>query len=173
MWMPRPPTLRSSRGTSISGAGAALAGAPAAWRGLMACYPELVSLLRHRAGDALLAIATAKDRPSVEALLSLYGIADLFPPERVLDKETGHGKEAHLSRLTTLLEVRYGDITFVDDKVSHLDAVALLGVRCVLAAWGYNGPREERLARERGYAVASLARAEAALFGPPPPRNPS
>jgi hypothetical protein len=56
-------------------------------------------------------------------------------------------------------------MTFVDDKVNHLDAVAPLGVRCALSAWGYNGPREHELARARGYRVCSLADVESQLFG--------
>ena len=38
----------------------------------------------------------------------------------------------------------------MDDKVNHLEAVAPLGVRCALAAWGYNGAREQDRAREAG-----------------------
>ena len=38
---------------------------------------------------------------------------------------------------------------------------------CVLAAWGYNGAREERLARARGHRVLRLEEAEEGLFGPP------
>jgi hypothetical protein len=42
--------------------------------------------------------------------------------------------------------------------------VAGLGVRCALAAWGYNGPREHRLARAHGHLVCTLERVEAQLF---------
>ena len=38
-------------------------------------------------------------------------------------------------------------------------------MRCALAAWGYNGEREIRLARERGYLVCSLEDVERQLFG--------
>jgi phosphoglycolate phosphatase-like HAD superfamily hydrolase len=131
----------------------------------MAPYAPFVSMLRRRAGDATLAIATAKDRPSVEALLSLYGIRDLFPADRLLDKDTGVHKSDHLTRLQRSLAVPFAEITFVDDKVNHLDRVASLGVHCTLAGWGYNGPREERLAHSRGYAVLQLADAERGLFG--------
>ena len=55
-------------------------------------------------------------------------------------------------------------MTFVDDKVNHLDAVASLGVRCALAAWGYNGRREHELAAERGYLVCDLDNVEEKLF---------
>jgi hypothetical protein len=59
----------------------------------------------------------------------------------------------------------FPDMTFVDDKVNHLDAVAPLGVRCALAGWGYNGGREHDLAERRGYVVCSLENAEQRLFG--------
>jgi phosphoglycolate phosphatase-like HAD superfamily hydrolase len=138
---------------------------PQGWRALLSPYPEFVSLLRRRAGDALLAIATAKDRRSVRLLLRDYGIADLFPEACVLDKDVGVSKTAHLRRLHELVGVPFAEITFIDDKVNHLDAASELGVRCALSAWGYNGERERRLARERGYLVCTLVDAERRLFG--------
>jgi len=137
----------------------------AAWLRLLGPYPDFVALLRRRAGDAVLALATAKDRQSVELLLEAYGIADLFPADRVLDKDAGVSKRAHLGVLRERLDAEYARMTFVDDKVNHLEDVEGLGVRCALAGWGYNGPREQELARARGYAVCTLESAEEELFG--------
>lgn len=58
----------------------------------------------------------------------------------------------------------FPDITFVDDKLNHLEAVAHLGVRPVLAGWGYNRERERALARSRGFLVCSLEDVERRLF---------
>ncbi|HXK25126.1 MAG TPA: HAD family hydrolase [Myxococcota bacterium] len=138
---------------------------PEGWSALLPPYPELLALLRRRARDAALAIATAKDRRSVQSLLARYGVADLFPPERVLDKETGRSKTAHLAALQTRTDLPFRDITFVDDKVNHLDLAAPLGVRCALAAWGYNGARERQLARSHGYLVCQLEDVEQKLYG--------
>lgn len=138
---------------------------PAGWRALMPPYARLLDLLRRRAGEVPYAIATAKDAASVADLLADYGVADLFPAERVIDKEAGASKTAHLRRLAERCSVALASITFVDDKVNHLDDVAPLGVRPVLAAWGYNGPREHRLAARRGYVVCGLDEAERLLFG--------
>lgn len=138
---------------------------PKRWRSLLAPYPLFVDLIRRRSNAVVLAIVTAKDRPSVERLLTDYGIADLFPPDRVLDKETGVHKTAHLNALAERLGVGFGDITFVDDKVNHLEGAADLGVRCALAAWGYNGEREWELARRRGFLVCHATDAESRLFG--------
>jgi len=134
------------------------------WLRQMGPYPGLVPLLRRVAGRVELAIATAKDRRTVRVLLREYGLDALFPEGRVLDKETGVSKAQHVEHLRRELGVAFAEITFVDDKLNHLDAVAPLGARCVLARWGYNGPREHALAARRGYPVCSLADFEARIF---------
>jgi phosphoglycolate phosphatase-like HAD superfamily hydrolase len=138
---------------------------PEGWHRLTGPYPGIPDVLRRRGRAAQLAIATAKDRRSVARLLEAYRIADLFAPDRVLDKEAGVTKRAHLEHLRAATGLACGDMRFVDDKVNHLDDVAGLGVRCALAGWGYNGPREAALAAARGYPVLSLAEAEEGLFG--------
>jgi phosphoglycolate phosphatase-like HAD superfamily hydrolase len=137
----------------------------AGWRGLMGPYPQLLPVLARRSGDVVLAIATAKDRRSVGMLLRDYGIEDLFPEDRVLDKETGVHKDSHLRQLHRALGVGYSEMMFIDDKVNHLETVAELGVRCALASWGYNGEREVTLARDRGYLICTLEDVETQLFG--------
>ena len=138
---------------------------PDGWSALLPAYSRFLAVLRRRVDDAALAIATAKDSRSVGALLARYGVADLFRADLVLDKETGTSKTAHLEALHARTGVPYPEITFVDDKVNHLDRVAPLGVRCALAAWGYNGPRERELARERGHLVCRLDDVEQKLYG--------
>jgi phosphoglycolate phosphatase-like HAD superfamily hydrolase len=137
---------------------------PVGWRALQPPYGPFLEMLRRHAGQVELAIASAKDSASVRALLKSYGVQDLFPPERILDKEVGVHKTSHLERLHQLLGLPYAEFTFVDDKVSHLDEVSPLGVRCALAAWGYNGPRERALAHAHGHLVCRLEDAESALF---------
>jgi phosphoglycolate phosphatase-like HAD superfamily hydrolase len=134
------------------------------WIGLHSTYPVFLDLLRRRAGDARLALATAKDRLSAELLLTHLGVGDLFAPELVLDKETGIDKTAHLTTIQRRLEIAFEDITFVDDKLNHLETVAPLGVRAVLAGWGFNTPREHELAREGGFTVANFDDVERVLY---------
>jgi len=141
---------------------------PPGWRALLPPYGAFLEVLRRHAGDVPLAIASAKDSASVRALLKSYGVADLFPPELILDKETGVHKTSHLQHLHRLLGLPYSHFTFVDDKVNHLDAVSRLGVRCALAAWGYNGPRERALAHAHGHLICRLDEAETLLFASAP-----
>ena len=77
----------------------------------------------------------------------------------------GHCSSSLLALLPASVALPPQELTFVDDKVNHLDTVAPLGVRVALAGWGYNGCREHELARERGYPVLTLETAEATLFG--------
>ena len=139
---------------------------PDTWLGEMAAYPEVIAWLRRRAGQSEFAIATAKDRISVGRLLERYGAADLFPEARILDKEAGRSKRAHLEALSERTGIGFAETTFIDDKLNHLEAVRDLGVRTALAAWGYNGPREWQAAEEAGHLVLSAEDAESSLFGP-------
>ena len=138
---------------------------PVRWTGLLGPYPRFVEILKRRGNETILALATAKDRDSATWLLDDYGLSDLIPDERVVDKQAGADKRAHLRVLCERLGVELREITFIDDKVNHLDAVAPLGVRCGLAAWGYNGERERAQARRRGYLVCTLDDVETQVFG--------
>jgi phosphoglycolate phosphatase-like HAD superfamily hydrolase len=135
------------------------------WHRLMGPYPGIPELLRRRTGQVRLAIATSKDRGSVAKLLAAYGIGDLYPPGSVLDKEAGADKRAHFERLHDDTGLAYEEMFFIDDKVNHLDSVAALGVRCGLAAWGYNGDRERSLARDAGHMILEIDDLERQLFG--------
>ncbi len=139
---------------------------PEAWRNCMRPYPAIVDALRLSSGKPKMVIATAKDRLSVRRLLHDYGLDGHFPDDRIFDKEVGVRKRAHLERIREKFGCAFEQLRFVDDKLNHLEDVASLGVECVLASWGYNGPREEAGARAAGFEVATLADAEALLFSP-------
>ncbi len=135
-----------------------------AWLALHAPFQRFTGCLERLASRLTLAIATAKDGTSVRLLLGRFGIAALFPDELVLDKDTGIHKSDHLQALASRLGVDCTEITFIDDKVNHLQRVARLGVRPVLAGWGYNSERERALARRQGITVATLDDAERVLL---------
>jgi phosphoglycolate phosphatase-like HAD superfamily hydrolase len=127
-------------------------------------YPELLEALRRHSGEVEFALATAKDGASVSELIARYQVADLLGPDRVFDKRAGRDKRAHLRRVRERFDVEFSQISFIDDKVNHLIPVKELGVRCFLASWGYNGPREHALAQDRGIGVCGLAQLESLVF---------
>lgn len=135
-----------------------------AWRRLQPPYEPLVELLRRRRQDRTLAVVTARDRESVELLVEAWALGDLFNSDLVFDKSYGVRKTGHLKALLKRLSVAPAAVLFVDDKLNHLQQVAPLGVRPVLAAWGYNTPREHLLAKRVGIPVARPEDAERLLF---------
>jgi FMN phosphatase YigB (HAD superfamily) len=136
-----------------------------AWLRLHATYPPFIDVLRRRSTDVHIAIASAKDATSVRLLLDAFGIADLFGPGSILDKETGVHKTDHMRRLRSGLGVTFQEITFVDDKINHLIRVGELGVRPVLAGWGFNTEREHQTAERMRIRVATLDTFENDVFG--------
>lgn len=133
------------------------------WLALYDGYPGIVPFLRRAVGRVDLAVATARDAASVNALLEHLGIADLIPRRLRLDKETGIHKTEHMTALAERLGVAFEEITFIDDRVNQLERVAPLGVRPVLAGWGHNTPREHARAKALGFAVAQLESLDAVL----------
>jgi phosphoglycolate phosphatase-like HAD superfamily hydrolase len=97
--------------------------------------------------------------------LANYEIGALFADAAVIDKQAGRDKRTHLRALADKFDVDFGEITFIDDKVNHLVQAQALGVRCLLAEWGYNGAREHEVARQNGIEVANLENLEQKLFG--------
>jgi phosphoglycolate phosphatase-like HAD superfamily hydrolase len=138
---------------------------PERWLVLHRPFTSFLELLDAHASTNTYAIATAKDGASVRRLLEHFGVLDLFRSELIFDKDVGVTKTSHLRALSDQLGCPMAAITFVDDKLNHLQKVRPLGVRPVLATWGYNTPREHRLARERGIPIATLTTAAAELFG--------
>ena len=134
------------------------------WLQLHLPFPGLADTLRRHKERTLPAVATAKDNRSVRLLLDELGFDDVFDSKFILDKETGVEKTHHLRVLHERTGAEFEDITFVDDKVNHLVRVAELGVRPVLAGWGFNTDREHALAQQLGFEVADLDSADEILF---------
>jgi phosphoglycolate phosphatase-like HAD superfamily hydrolase len=137
---------------------------PRGWIALQRTYPGVLEALRRHRARHTYAIATAKDGASVRKLLAAAGADALFPRHLLFDKDTGVVKTAHLEAIAAATGTAVSDLTFIDDKVNHLQAVASLGIRAVLADWGHNTPREHQLARDLGFEVLSLDTMEQRLL---------
>jgi len=135
------------------------------WGELMSPCRELIEVLRRRKGECQVVIATAKDGVSVSKLIAHFGIDDVFAPGCIYDKQAGRSKRNHITSIQADYGVDFSDITFIDDKFSHLAVVAALGVRCLLACWGFNGPREKEQALANAIGTCELADLEASVFG--------
>ena len=139
---------------------------PEGWRGLMRPYAPVLEILRRRRGEAAYAIATSKDRRSVGLLLRAYGIADL------VSRRAGPGQGDRPAQERPPASGRSGSspcrsaqLTFVDDKVNHLDTVAPLGRPLRAGRVGLQRPPGARgWPVSGGYLLCTLDDAEALLF---------
>jgi phosphoglycolate phosphatase-like HAD superfamily hydrolase len=127
-----------------------------AWAELLPAFPGIQEIIPGLSGDFTLAIATAKDRRSVELQLARYGLTGYFDPENILDKDYSESKRGHLTRFHELHGTPYEHMHFIDDKVLHLVSVADLGVHCYLSMWGFNSEREHDIAAENGFIMLEL-----------------
>jgi phosphoglycolate phosphatase-like HAD superfamily hydrolase len=129
---------------------------PADWAGLMPAFPGFAGAVRELSERFILAVATSKDRFSVDLQLKAYGILSCFLPENIVDKDFSESKRDHLVHIREMRGVPFGSIHFIDDKLLHLVSVADLGVKCYLALWGFNTPREHALAEKEGFVLLRL-----------------
>ena len=137
---------------------------PEKWCEAVTPFVVFTEILKRRCEDARWSIVTAKDRSSVKLLLASYGLEEVFKDSLIFDKSLGRDKRVHLQELKGVVSVPHHEITFVDDKLNHLETAALIGAKCVLAAWGYNGDREQEGALRQGFEVASLDTIEGILL---------
>ena len=124
---------------------------PKAWADLNEPFPEIVKAIQCLSQTFICAIATSKDKTSVNILLDRYGIAKYFRPENILDKDFAESKRAHLIRFHEEHNISFSNMHFIDDKVSHLLSVKDLCVHAYLALWGFNTEREQEIARKEGF----------------------
>ncbi len=135
------------------------------WLRLQIPYRHFTNLLETHRPHTFSAIVTARDSASVNALLSAYHLDSLFSPAQIYDKDNGSDKRHHVRKLIHDLGTHRHHITFIDDKLNHVQAVASLGIRSILAGWGHNTARERDRARQLGFPVAEPETAERLLFG--------
>ncbi|ARQ67546.1 HAD family hydrolase [Streptomyces marincola] len=131
---------------------------PAFWLDLHTLYPGVPELLRRHRGSVV--VVTAKDEGSVRAILRRHGLEDTV---REVFGECARKADA-VRDVAGRWGVSPADVTFVDDNLANVRAVAATGADARWARWGYQTP-EHRAEAER-YAVPSLELADLAALAP-------
>lgn len=129
---------------------------PKSWANLLPPFPGIVEAIQTLSQRFLCAIATSKDKGSVDILLRSYGLVPYFHPENILDKDFAKSKREHLIRFHKEHNIPFKNIHFIDDKVLHLASVKDLGIHAYLALWGFNTEREHKIARDNGLTLLRL-----------------
>ncbi len=126
------------------------------WVSILPCFPGIKEAVASLSMRFALAIATSKDKRSVNLLLASYGMSRYFKDEDIIDKDFEGSKRDHIIRLHRSHSVPFGNIHFIDDKVLHLLDTRGLNVNCYLATWGFNTSREEMIALKNGFRLLRM-----------------
>jgi len=124
---------------------------PEQWANLLPAFPGIPEAIRQLSQKFMLAIATSKDKRSVNILLKKYGIESYFKKENILDKDFAKSKREHITTFSKMYSIDFSRIYFIDDKLLHLVSVSDLGINLYLAEWGFNTKREHYQAIEYGF----------------------
>ncbi|WP_026928480.1 HAD family hydrolase [Glycomyces tenuis] len=124
---------------------------PAAWAAMHTLYPGIAELIR--GAGAPVAIVTAKDEPSVRAILVAHGLEEGV---RAVLGEC-HDKARELERLCAEAGLDAASSVFIDDNLDNVLRVRSTGARTFWARWGYSTPEQHARAEALGVDALDLA----------------
>lgn len=135
------------------------------WTALHRPFEPLWNALVARGKQAGFAIVTNKNRAATERLCRHFGLK--IPSENIYSGDSGISKVENMQRIRQ----RFGAATyyFLDDSLKNLQELDQNLNRQnkllipLLAAWGYIGPEDQKLARDSGYDVLTQSAATALL----------
>jgi FMN phosphatase YigB (HAD superfamily) len=137
----------------------------AGWTALHQPFQPLWNALVARGKQSGFAIVTNKNRVATERLCRHFGLA--IPSNRIYSGDNGASKVENMQTIQQRFQA--GTYYFVDDSLKNLQELdqdlnrqkkVLIPL---LAAWGYIGPEDLKLARMSGYDVLTQSAAAALL----------
>jgi phosphoglycolate phosphatase-like HAD superfamily hydrolase len=105
------------------------------WTSLNPFYKKISNVLLKANTLKNIFIVTSKDTDSVIDLLSVNNIQ--IPSKNIYGYEKSFDKKELFNLLISENNIKINEISFIDDKLSHLINVSSLGIKCYLALWGY------------------------------------
>ena len=116
------------------------------WVSLNPFYDKVSNILLNANNLNNLFIVTSKDTDSVIDLLSANDIN--IPSKNIYGYEKSFDKKELFQLLISENDIQINDISFIDDKLSHLINVSSIGIKCYLALWGYISVNSKKNARK-------------------------
>ncbi len=109
-----------------------------AWFNLEPAYPKvIVGIKKILEEGTKIIIATSNRRRAIVKSFTPEYFGFTIKPEDILDKRYGEDKSEQMRQVVKLYGVKFEEIYFVDDQVSHLIQTRTLGVKVLLAGWSY------------------------------------
>ena len=131
------------------------------WLELNPPFKQVPKILNKFRKDFPLVIVTSKDKASTKMLLESYGIS--VEDGNILPKEFSLDKKDQMRFISKKFDVPLRDIVFVEDNLEQLLNVNELGIKLILASWGYNTKEQRKEVKKLGINVTTIKNFEKAV----------
>lgn len=126
------------------------------WKNLNPCYKKFVQYLLKI--NKPIYVVTTKDDDTVYELVKLYGIQSKITKVYAQSSLIKHkGKANILKKIAMETNCQHDKITYIDDHIRYLLDVNKIGVKAVLADWGYCHPQSKEISIENQISTISLS----------------
>ena len=119
-----------------------------AWYALQKDFPGVVKSMNKLAEKFKVVIGTTKDKASTSKLLKFYGAK--INEEDIVSKEIFDDKTKQMKYISIKYDVPLENLVFVDDMLEQLRPVVGIGVKPVMADWGYSTKAQKEIAMKEG-----------------------
>jgi len=121
-----------------------------AWFNLEPPYTKVIEGIKKLLEEKTkIVIATSNRRKAIAKSFTPEYFSFTIKPEDILDKRYGEDKSEQMNQIVKLYNVKFEEIYFVDDQVSHLIQTRPLGVKVILAGWSYATDIQKEEARKQ------------------------
>ena len=119
------------------------------WLQLEKPYPKIIDAIKKLKNKYIFTVATNNRKLTVQKFLSNYKLE----AKTITDSTLSIDKLKHIEYIKDLYKVNFNQIYFVDDQVRHFPKLIKKGVKCYLAAWGYNNEKQPQEAKKQGATI--------------------
>jgi len=109
-----------------------------AWFNLEPPYSKVIEGIKKLLEERTkVVIATSNRRKAIAKSFTPEYFGFTIKPEDILDRRFGEDKSEQMKHIVKSYNIKFEEIYFVDDQVSHLIQTRTLGVKVLLAGWSY------------------------------------
>ncbi|HZK11045.1 MAG TPA: HAD family hydrolase [Atribacterota bacterium] len=125
-----------------------------AWFNLEPTYPKVIDGIKKLLEEKTkIVIATSNRRKAIARTFTPEYFGFTIEPEDILDRRYGENKSEQMKQVVKLYHVKFEEIYFLDDQLSHLIQARLLGVKVFLAGWSYATDIQKEEARKQNILI--------------------
>ena len=125
-----------------------------AWYNLEPPYPKAIEGIKKLLEEGTkIVIATSNRRKAIARSFTPEYFGFFIPPKDILDKRFGEDKSEQMKHIVKSYNIKFEEIYFVDDQVSHLIKTRPLGVKVFLAGWSYATKAQKEEARKQNIPI--------------------